>query len=86
MLVVIGSLWDGITDANGNKRLFDPADFTRIEVETGLKLLQEGKVMVIPVLVMNALMPSAGDLPDSLCQLPYQNAISIHDDPYILRV
>jgi hypothetical protein len=33
MLVVIGPQFVGITDAQGNKRLFDPADFTRIEVE-----------------------------------------------------
>ncbi|MGE5643833.1 MAG: hypothetical protein ACM3Y8_12560, partial [Byssovorax cruenta] len=36
MLVVIGPQWAGITDAQGNKRLFDPRDFTRIEVEAGL--------------------------------------------------
>ena len=82
MLVVIGPLWAGITDANGNKRLFDPGDFTRIEVETGLRRLGEGGTTVFPVLVLDAFMPSAGDIPESLHALTYQNAISIHDDPY----
>jgi len=81
MLVIIGPQWAGITDANGNKRLFEPGDFTRIEVETGLKRLEQRKTAVFPVLVMGATMPSPQELPDSLEQLTYQNAISIRNDP-----
>jgi formylglycine-generating enzyme required for sulfatase activity len=80
MLVVIGPQWAGITDSQGNKRLFDAGDYTRIEVETGLKRLGQG-VMVIPVLVMNAAMPSPQELPESLAQLTFQNAISVRNDP-----
>jgi formylglycine-generating enzyme required for sulfatase activity len=79
MLVMIGPQWAGITDAKGNKRLFDPGDYTRIEVETGLKRLNE--TLVVPILLMNAAMPSAQDIPESLDQLRYQNAISIRNDP-----
>jgi formylglycine-generating enzyme required for sulfatase activity len=78
MLVVMGPQWAGITDAQGNKRLFDPADFTRIEVETGLK---REEILVIPVMVMNAPMPSAQDIPESLGNLLYRNAISVRNDP-----
>lgn len=81
MLVVIGPLWAGIAYADGNKRLFDPADFTRIEVETGLRRLAEGKTMVVPVLLMNTAMPSVADLPESLSSLTFQNAIRVRDDP-----
>ena len=81
MLVIIGPQWAGITDANGNKRLFDPGDYTRIEVETGLKRLSESKATVIPVLVMNASMPSQQELPESISQLTFQNAINIRNDP-----
>jgi len=81
MLVIIGPQWASVTDAEGNKRLFDPGDYTRIEVETGLSRLAEKKVMVIPLLVMNAMMPLDEDLPESLAQLSYQNAISIRNDP-----
>jgi formylglycine-generating enzyme required for sulfatase activity len=78
MLVVIGPQWAGITDSKGNKRLFDPNDYTRIEVETGL----QGKdILVIPVLVMNAAMPQAQEIPESLCELLYRNAISVRNDP-----
>src|SRR5688500_15274990 len=82
MLVVIGPLWASVTDAQGNKRLLNPEDPTRIEIETGLQRVEEGKVMVIPVLVMDTRMPSRADLPESLLPLRNQNAISIHDDPY----
>jgi formylglycine-generating enzyme required for sulfatase activity len=81
MLVVIGPQWAGITDASGNKRLFNPKDYTLIEVETGLKRLGNGMVSVIPILVMNAQMPSSRELPESLEQLTFQNAISIRNDP-----
>lgn len=81
MLVIIGPQWAGITDTKGNKRLFDPGDYTRIEVETGLKGLSENKAVVIPVLVMNASLPSSQEIPESISQLRYQNAISIRNDP-----
>jgi formylglycine-generating enzyme required for sulfatase activity len=78
MLVVIGPQWVGITDAQGNKRLFDPGDYTRLEVETGLK---HTEILVIPVLVMNAAMPSRSDIPESLWDLLFRNAISVRNDP-----
>jgi len=81
MLVIIGPQWAGITDAKGNKRLFDPGDYTRIEVETGLKRLEQSRTIVIPILVMNAMMPSPQDLPESLSRLTFQNAISVRNDP-----
>jgi formylglycine-generating enzyme required for sulfatase activity len=81
MLVIIGPQWAGITDAKGNKRLFDPGDYTRIEVETGLKRLEQHKTAVFPILMMNAPMPSPHELPESLRQLTFQNAISIRNDP-----
>jgi formylglycine-generating enzyme required for sulfatase activity len=78
MLVVIGTQWANITDSEGKKRLFDPNDFTRIEIETGLK--HEG-ILVIPVLVMGAAMPAPQDLPESLNGLLYRNAINVRNDP-----
>ena len=50
-------------------------------METGLKRLAENKVTVIPVLLLNASMPSSQDIPESLSQLRYQNAITIRNDP-----
>lgn len=78
MLVVIGPQWAGITDSQGNKRLAGPGDYTRLEVETGLA---NKKILVIPVLVMGAQMPAAGDIPESLRDLLFRNAISVRNDP-----
>lgn len=78
MLVAIGPQWAGITDDQGNKRLFDPHDYTRLEVEAGLA---NKKILVIPLLVMNARMPSVEEIPESLVDLRFRNAISIRNDP-----
>lgn len=78
MLVVIGPQWAGITDAQGNKRLFNPGDYTRLEVEAGLA---RKEILVLPVLVMNATMPGPKDIPESLGDLLFRNAISVRNDP-----
>lgn len=71
LVAVIGNYWH--TDQAGQRRLDDPADFVRIEVETAL-----GRgVPVIPVLVNDARMPGEQELPASLGQLPYRNAIEV---------
>jgi hypothetical protein len=66
VLVVVGRRWLDITDATGlRRRLDDPADFVRQEVEQAL-----GRgVPVVPVLVQGATLPRAGDLPPSLAPL-----------------
>jgi TIR domain-containing protein len=78
MLVVIGPQWASITDDQGNKRLFEPHDYTRLEVEAGLA---NNKILVIPLLVMNARMPSLEEIPESLAELRFRNAINIRNDP-----
>ena len=79
MLVIIGPLWASITFPNSDKkRLDDPGDFTRIEVETGLAY---ENILVIPVLVKNAVMPSSNDIPESLRTLLFRNATNVRGDP-----
>ena len=78
LLVMIGPKWENITDAKGNRRLDDPNDFVRLEVEAGLK--RKDKI-VIPVLVENAQMPNSATLPESLHELCYRNAVSVRLDP-----
>jgi hypothetical protein len=36
LLAVIGSRWLTVTDKNGRRRLDDPADFVRLEIEAAL--------------------------------------------------
>jgi hypothetical protein len=76
LVAVIGRNWDEI-DGSGNRRLNDPKDPLRIEIETAL----EKSIDVIPVLVDGAEMPTAEELPSSLAGLPDCNAITVRPDP-----
>ena len=61
-LAVIGDEWLSIAGKSGTRRLDDPSDFVRIEIEAAL----DRKIPVIPVLVGNSSVPPAEELPDSL--------------------
>jgi hypothetical protein len=73
LLAVIGKGWLDATDERGSRRLDDPHDFVRIEIESALK---HGK-RVIPVLVHDARMPRADELPEGLRPLARRNAIRL---------
>lgn len=81
-LAIIGPKWSSIASADDKARLFDPNDFVRIEVETGLA---RPEVLVVPVLVNGAIMPSTSELPESLRELTYRNAVTIRNDPDFSR-
>ena len=73
LLAIIGPTWLESKNKNGMRRILDTADYLRIELETAFS----NGVRVIPVLVGNATMPSAEDLPDSLKQLAMCSAASV---------
>ena len=75
LVAVIGSDWLHVTDANGARRLDDPADLVRLEIATAL----ERGIPVIPVLVQGARMPREADLPVGLTDLAYRNALELSD-------
>jgi glycerophosphoryl diester phosphodiesterase len=75
LLALIGPQWLTITDARGARRLDDPADFVRLEVETALN---RDDVRVIPILVDNAEMPTAQELPEGLAGLTRRQAVEIN--------
>jgi formylglycine-generating enzyme required for sulfatase activity len=81
MLVVIGPDWANLAYPNGEKRLFDPKDVTRWEVETGLRRSREENTTVIPLLVTGAQLPRAEDLPESLHPLLEKNLIKLRNYP-----
>lgn len=60
------------------KRASSGSDFLRREIGAGLRR----KVAVIPVLVGNARMPAAADLPADLAELSFLNAIEIRDESF----
>lgn len=74
LLALIGRNWVAITDANGGRRLDDPGDFVRLEIETAL----ERGVRVIPILIDDAQMPRAADLPPRMARLVRRHAIAIN--------
>ena len=75
LLAVIGRNW--IESRGSEKRLDDPHDFVRIEIETAL----DRRIPIVPLLVQAAPMPNEEDLPPSLRPPAYYNAISIRPDP-----
>jgi len=75
LLALIGPQWITVEDATGARRLDDPEDFVRIEVETALT---RDDVRVIPILVDNAKMPSPQELPQGLAGLTRRQAVEIN--------
>jgi hypothetical protein len=73
LLVLIGPQWLTVTDDEGLRRLDDPGDFVRLEVEAALVR----DVLVVPVLVGGAKMPDADDLPPSLAPLTRRQALEL---------
>jgi len=74
MLVMIGPAWL-TASRNGIRRLDDPGDFVRLEIQAGL---ESGKP-VIPVLVGGALMPAEDQLPPALAGLARRQAVVLSD-------
>jgi hypothetical protein len=77
VLVVIGPDWATVTEPNGAKRLNNPQDFVRLEVEAALG----HEVPVVPVLVGGSVMPDGKKLPEALRPLCRRHAITVGDDP-----
>ena len=73
LLALIGAEWLTITDEHGRRRLDDPDDFVRLEIEAALTR----EVRVIPILVDGARMPRADELPDSLAKLVRRQALEL---------
>ena len=72
-IVMIGRRWASIKDSAGKRRLEDPEDYVRLEIETALKR----KIRVIPALIAGATMPTLEDLPDSMKSLRRRQGIEI---------
>ena len=62
LLAIIGPTWLTAADERGRRRLDDPDDIVRLEIEAALAR----GVRVIPILVEGAVMPAREDLPESL--------------------
>jgi len=77
LVAVIGPGWLTAADERG-RRLDDPSDWVRVEVET---TLARG-VPLIPVLVRDAVMPATADLPDGLAGLAHRQALAVRYESF----
>ena len=76
LLALIGKDWLSC-DSDGKRRLDDPEDFVRIEIASALKR----NVLVIPIVVQDAKIPIADDLPQELKILARRQALKLsHED------
>ena len=73
LLALIGDKWLGMVDEHGERRLDDPDDFVRLEIEAAL----ERDVRVIPILVEGARMPRSEELPRSVAALARRQALEL---------
>lgn len=75
LLAIIGKKWSSITDDQGCRRLENNDDFVRREIS----LAFTKKISVIPILVQDAEMPKANQLPKDLIHLTRSNALILND-------
>jgi predicted ATPase len=75
VLVLIGPRWASASRPDGSLRLNERDDYVRAEIEAALR----GELPIIPVLLADARMPDAADVPESLRPVLRYNAIEISD-------
>jgi len=71
MLVLVGRDWVDAKNASGQRRLEDPDDFVRLEIQAALKR----NIRVAPVLVQDAEMPNVAQLPEESKDFAYRQGI-----------
>ena len=78
VLVVIGDRWAGESRKPVRRRIDNPEDIVRIEIESALNR----NIRVIPLLIQGVTMPSEASLPESLKGLAVRHGITIGNDPH----
>ncbi len=78
LLAIIGPHWLTVADEAGRRRLEDPDDIVRLEIESALAR----DVRVIPILVEGAVMPRRQDLPESLAGLLRRHAFVMRHESF----
>ncbi len=77
-LCIIGPAWLEAEGKDGRRRLDNPDDFVRLEIETALAA---GK-LVAPILIDDAVMPRRDQLPESLHALTRRHALRISHESF----
>lgn len=76
MLALLGDTWLDVCDADGKRRLDNPDDDVRLELEKALAR----NIPIIPVLCSSARLPAPSRLAPSLAPLVTRNAIELRPD------
>lgn len=85
LLALIGRQWLTITGDDGRRRLDNPQDFVRLEIEAALKR----DIRLIPVLIEGTPMPPGDQVPPSLAALVSRQALhfsAAHAEPEFDRL
>lgn len=77
LLAIIAPQWLTSIDPRSNRRIVDPDDSVRIEIEAALKR----GMPTVPILVDDARLPASGELPPSLGSLAAYNGMVVRQDP-----
>ncbi|HVG22215.1 MAG TPA: toll/interleukin-1 receptor domain-containing protein [Blastocatellia bacterium] len=78
LLVVIGDRWLEEAVEIGKRRIDDPNDFVRIEIESAL----QRDIRVIPLIAQGAAIPLEQNLPTTLKNLANRQGLKVSNDPY----
>jgi hypothetical protein len=81
LLAVIGRNWLGASDSPHPRRINEPDDWVRLEIEVALRR----DIPVVPVLI-NVDMPAAADVPETLLPLRRRNAKALSRNHWNLDV
>jgi hypothetical protein len=78
LLAIVGPNWLDAVDEDGKRRLEDPNDFVRLELEFGLR---RRTMLLVPVLIGGARMPTEDQLPPSMRDFAFRHAAIVREDP-----
>lgn len=78
LIAVIGRGWLTAENEEGQRRLDNPYDFVRLEIQAAL----ERDIPVVPLIVGGAEIPKASDLPDHLAKLARRHAMKMSDERF----
>jgi TIR domain len=73
LLAVIGPSWLTVVDGQGRRRLDNPDDYVRIELQVAL----ERNIRLVPVLIHDVAMPLEEELPEGLQRLAHKQAVGL---------
>jgi hypothetical protein len=79
VLVLIGPNWVDARDSTGTRRLDNPNDWVRLELEAALSY---ERIATVPLLLDGAAMPAREQLPDSIKPLADHNSIALRAEQW----